>query len=100
MRVLLSRGIAIDGVFAANDLMAVGAMAALEESGHRIAEDVAVVGFDDSLIAQTTRPALTTIRQDIMGLGEAVAELMIQKLAGEETFSRILPTELVVRESA
>ena len=100
MRVLLSRGVAIDGVFAANDLMAVGAMAALEEAGRKIPEDVAVVGFDDSLIAQTTRPALTTIRQDIMGLGEAVAELMIQKLSGEETFSRILPTELIVRDSA
>ena len=90
----------LDGVFACNDVMALGAIAAIEEAGLRVPEDIAVVGFDDSLMAQTSRPSLTSIRQDIVALGEAAAELMIQQLAGDDVESRILPTELVVRESA
>jgi DNA-binding LacI/PurR family transcriptional regulator len=99
-RDLLQENPEIDGIFAANDLMAIGAIAAVEALGKKVPEDVAVVGFDDSVMAVTTRPSLTTIRQDIVGLGEAVAELMIAILKGEEVSPRILPTTLVVRESA
>ena len=90
----------IDGIFAANDLMALGAIRAIEESGRSVPQDVKVVGFDDSVMATNSKPSLTTIRQDIVGLGAAVAELMIASLNGEIVTPRILKTELVIRESA
>ena len=89
----------VDAVFAANDLMALGAMAVIKDKGLRIPEDIAIVGFDDSIVSQTSRPLLTTIRQDISGLGEATAELMIAQLAGTKPKSRLLATELIVRET-
>ena len=97
---LLAEETPIDGVFAANDLMAVGAIAAIEEAGLSVPGDIAVVGFDDSLIAQTSRPSLSSVQQDIVRLGEVVAELMINKLAGQDVDSVILPTTLVTRESS
>jgi DNA-binding LacI/PurR family transcriptional regulator len=90
----------VDGIFAANDVMALGAIAELRDRGKYIPQDVAIVGFDDSLVAQTARPPLTTVKQDIEGLGAAVAELIIQLLNGEEVQPRILPTTLVSRETA
>ena len=51
-------------------------------------------------VAQTARPALTSVRQDIVALGEAAAELMIAQLRGEEVEPRILKSELVIRETA
>jgi len=97
---LLAKHPDIDGVFAANDLMAIGAIAAIQERGKRVPDDIAVVGFDDSLVAQTHRPSITTVRQDIVGLGEAVAETMLAVIHGEKPTPRMLPTELVIRESA
>ena len=90
----------VDGIFASNDLMAMGAITALEAAGKSVPSHVRVVGFDDALIAQTSRPALTTIRQDVVALGEAAATLMIAQLNGQEIEPIILPTELVIRESA
>lgn len=100
MQKLLKSVDGLDAVFACNDVMALGAIAVIEEAGLRVPEDIAVVGFDDSVIAQTSRPSLTSVRQDIVALGEAAAELMIQQINGQEVESRILPTELVIRESA
>jgi DNA-binding LacI/PurR family transcriptional regulator len=88
-----------DGVFVANDLMAVGAIKAIRDAGFGCPEDIKIVGFDDSLLAQTSRPELTTIRQDIVKLGETVANLMINVINGEKPQPIILPTELVIRES-
>ncbi len=100
MKQLLEENPDVDGVFACNDLMALGAIAAIEESGRTVPDDVAVIGFDDSVGSRTSRPALSTIRQDIAALGEAAAELMIAQLNGETVESRIMPVELVIRESA
>jgi DNA-binding LacI/PurR family transcriptional regulator len=65
-----------------------------------VPDDVAVIGFDDSVMARTSRPQLSTVRQDIAALGEAAALLMIAQLSGEPVESRIMPIELVLRESA
>ena len=89
-----------DGVFVANDLMAAGALSAIDEAGFACPTDIRIVGFDDSLVAQTTRPALTTVRQDIVGLGTTAARLMIDLLAGATPDPVILPTELIIRASA
>jgi DNA-binding LacI/PurR family transcriptional regulator len=97
---LLASNPDIDGVFAANDAMALAAIAAIEERGKRVPDDIAVVGFDDTLLSQASRPPLTTVKQDIPGLGAAAAESMLQMLNGQHPDSRILSTELIIRESA
>ena len=97
---LLASNPDIDGVFAANDVMALAAINAIEERGKRVPDDIAVVGFDDTMLSQASRPSLTTVKQDIPGLGEAAAESMMQLLSGQQPDSRILSTELIIRESA
>ncbi|GAA1848533.1 LacI family DNA-binding transcriptional regulator [Myceligenerans crystallogenes] len=90
----------IDGVFAASDNMAAGALRTLREAGRRVPDDVAVVGFDDLEIARHADPALTTISQPIRGLGQEMATMLVRLIAGESPTPIILPTRLVVRGSA
>jgi LacI family transcriptional regulator len=89
-------------VFAASDLMAAGALGAVARAGLRVPEDVAVVGFDDILLAELTQPPLTTLRQDKLGLGAAAAELLVALVEEEDGDAEAvvtLPVELVVRSS-
>lgn len=74
-----------DGIFCANDMMAVGCYEALKELGLRIPEDVAVIGFDDREIAQFMRPPLTTLVLPHYEMGEIAAELLIDKTGGLDT---------------
>lgn len=92
----------VDGVFAANDLMAQGACQVLRERGRRIPDDVAVVGFDDSSVATTCRPPLTTVRQPVEKMAGAMARLLSEHIQGTRTrpASVIFDAELVVRDSA
>jgi DNA-binding LacI/PurR family transcriptional regulator len=90
----------IDGVFAASDNMAAGALRALKEAGRRVPEDVAVVGFDDLEIARRTEPPLTTVSQPIRALGQEMATMLVRLIDGESPTPVILPTHLVVRGSA
>ncbi len=100
MRRILSAGTP-DAVFVASDLMARGALTALRSAGLRVPEDVALVGFDDSSVAVSTEPQLTTMRQPMYAQGEAMAGVLLARLAGEDpAHTTILPTELVVRASA
>lgn len=101
MRQLLADEPDLDAVFVASDLMAHGALTALRESGRTVPEDVAVVGFDDIALASYCEPPLTTVRQPIPEIGRTLARHMLRLLDGEEVeSSTILPTELVIRESA
>ena len=90
-----------DAVFAANDLMAMGAMRAIRDQGLRIPEDIAIVGFDDVPASANTDPPLTTVRQPSHQMGVVAAEILIDVLKHGESYLHrvILPTELVVRES-
>jgi DNA-binding LacI/PurR family transcriptional regulator len=97
---LLAKNPEIDGIFAANDIMAIAAISAIQERGRRVPDDIAVVGFDDSLLSQTHRPAITTVRQDIVGLGAAAAETMIALLQDKTPKLEMLDTEIMIRESA
>ena len=90
----------IDGVFAASDNMAAGAVRTLKAQGRRVPDDVAVVGFDDLEIARHTEPALTTVSQPIRGLGQEMATMLVRLIGGESPTPVILPTRLVVRGSA
>ncbi|ALO12959.1 Putative transcriptional regulator [Streptomyces venezuelae] len=104
MAELLDRRPDVDGVFVANDLMATGALRTLRERGVRVPEDVAVVGFDDmASVIDRTSPALTTIRQDIEGMGRLMVKLLMRLLDGTDgaaPASVITPTSLVRRDSA
>jgi DNA-binding LacI/PurR family transcriptional regulator len=90
-----------DALFVASDLMARGAMEVLATSGARIPGDVAIIGFDDSPVATSANPPLTTVRQPSHEQGEAMTDVLLSRLAGQEPpHVTILPTEIVVRESA
>jgi DNA-binding LacI/PurR family transcriptional regulator len=92
----------IDGVFAANDLMAQGAVLVLRESGHRVPDDVAVIGFDDSSAALSCRPQLTTIRQPVENMAAEMASLLLTALdqPDRRVTSVVFEPTLVVRQSA
>ncbi|MGM7667707.1 LacI family DNA-binding transcriptional regulator [Microbacterium sp. A93] len=95
---LLERG--VNAVFAANDRMAAGAIAAVRRAGLRVPEDVAVAGFDDSGLAATHEPAITTMRQPWEQISSQMVHVLLDVIAGAPPRSVILDTELVVRESA
>ncbi|WP_329297834.1 LacI family transcriptional regulator [Streptomyces sp. NBC_00659] len=99
---LLSEHPDVDGVFAANDLMAQGVCQLLRERGRQVPDDVAVVGFDDSSVAVTCRPPLTTVRQPVEEMAAAMAALLDEHIQGVRTepTSLIFDPELVVRASA
>jgi LacI family transcriptional regulator len=91
-----------DAVFAANDMMAVGCLAALREAGLRVPEDVALAGFDDIPIARYITPALTTIRVPIAALGSAALDTLTKVVdapEGQDSHTVVMPVELVVRRS-
>ncbi|MDH6223095.1 LacI family DNA-binding transcriptional regulator [Streptomyces sp. MJP52] len=90
----------VDGVFAANDNMGVGALRTLRETGRRVPDDVAVVGFDDLAVAQVSDPPLTTVHQPIQALGREMARMLAALVDGQDPTPLILPTRLVVRASA
>ncbi|MEV7867922.1 LacI family DNA-binding transcriptional regulator [Streptomyces sp. NPDC088124] len=106
MAELLDRRPGLDAVFAANDLMAAGALRVLKERGRAVPGDVAVVGFDDmDAVVGTTDPALTTVQQDIEGQGRLMARLLLRGLDRDREGSAtptsvITPTTLVRRDSA
>lgn len=102
MRELLERRPDLDAVFAANDLMATGALAVLRERGFDVPGDVAVVGFDDTeQVAEVAEPPLTTVRQDVEGMGRMMARLLLGTLGSPRTPRAVItPTVLVRRASA
>jgi DNA-binding LacI/PurR family transcriptional regulator len=102
MRSLLTGNPQLDGVFVANDLMAVGALMALREAGRRVPADVAIVGFDDSSAAIAAAPALTTVRHPLEDMAAEAARLLLARIEdpGMRVSSVIYEPTLVLRESA
>jgi DNA-binding LacI/PurR family transcriptional regulator len=91
----------LDGLFVASDLMATAALRVLSQRGRRVPDDVAVVGFDDSVLATTTNPQLTTVHQPVEQLGARLAEIIVAKIGGADlTSPEIFNTELIIRGSA
>ncbi|CAQ01799.1 LacI family transcriptional regulator [Clavibacter sepedonicus] len=86
-------------IFAGNDLMALGALAALAELGLSVPDDVSLVGFDDIAGADHFIPALTTVRQDFETLGSTAMETLLSTMSGQEPVRRQIPPTLVVRKS-
>ena len=101
MRALLKREPDLDAVFAASDMMAIGAMAVLKESGRRIPDDVAVIGFDDVEVGRHTDPMLTTIHQPIAEQARLLVEMLVTQIRTgvAAPIPAVLPTTLVERQS-
>ncbi|MHB8060750.1 MAG: substrate-binding domain-containing protein [Gaiellaceae bacterium] len=91
-----------DAIFCASDVMAIGALCAIEEAGLRVPEDVALVGFDDSDLARLITPSLTSVRQDVIGLGTTAIEVLLRIVEepGAPLPAPVLPVELEIRESS
>jgi DNA-binding LacI/PurR family transcriptional regulator len=102
MREWVAGGVPFDGLFAASDLMAIGAMRAMREAGLQPGNDVTVVGYDDSPAAASHSPGLTSVRQDWTAGGQLLAATLLSELDPARypaPESRILPTEITVRDS-
>jgi LacI family transcriptional regulator len=100
MKELLTLAEPPTAVFAASDVVALGAMSAIHGTGMSIPDDLAVVGFDDIFLAAHAYPPLTTVRVPAYGLGWTSAEVLLAVVEGDEDASSVtLETELVVRES-
>ncbi|MBZ6134687.1 LacI family DNA-binding transcriptional regulator [Streptomyces olivaceus] len=99
---LISRRPELDAVFAASDALAAGALDALRAAGRRVPRDVAVIGFDDVHPARPTDPPLTTVRQPLGEIGRTMVRLLLEEMEDSPAGRRsvVLPTELVVRDSA
>ena len=96
---MIGRGLAFDGIVAASDLIALGAIRSLQRAGRRVPEDVSVVGYDDVPFARYSRPALTTISQDTARAGRLLVSKLLDTGGEGEMRSERLATELIVRES-
>src|SRR5690625_101566 len=86
-------------VFAVSDLLAIGALKEIHSNGLRVPEDIAVVGFDKIDFSNMTHPTLTTIAQPMYKMGTIAAQMLMDKIKGEEVESVILDHELVIRGS-
>lgn len=102
MHNLLQRGDPPSAVFAANDLMAMGAMMAIREAGLSVPDDIAIVGFDDIPAAKLVYPALTTVAQFQHELGQRASEMLMERLNGyveDRGRSVEMPFQVIERDS-
>ena len=98
-RALFASGRPFDAIFAASDLIAIGAMRALTEAGLRLPHDVAIIGFDDIPAANLTSPTLTTVMQDMKSAGELLVDALLRRLDDLPVERAVLPTRLIKRQS-
>lgn len=99
MRRLLAEGPPVDAVFAVNDVMAVGAMAAARDAGVRVGADVGVAGFDDIVTLRDVTPGLSTVRLPLTELGRRATELALSAVPGADVRVVEVDGEVVLRDS-
>jgi DNA-binding LacI/PurR family transcriptional regulator len=97
---LIRRKVKFDAIFAASDLIAIGAMRALEENGLEIPVDIAIVGFDDIPAASLAHPPLSTVQQDYRRAGEVLVDALLKQIRNEKADTAALPARLIVRKSS
>ncbi|WP_329741997.1 LacI family DNA-binding transcriptional regulator [Dyella sp. A6] len=100
MTTLLARHVEFDAVFAASDLIAIGALRAMGAQGVSVPGDVALVGFDDIPASGFVNPSLTTVHQDTKQAGEVLVDNLLRLIRGQPAESTVLPVKLVVRQSS
>ncbi len=96
----LDTNAAPDGIVAASDVIAMSALRVLADKGQRVPQDVAVVGYDDVVVAMHMSPPLTTIRQDVARGAGLLVDLLFQRMAGKDVASVMMEPQLIVRGSA
>lgn len=96
---ILSNGLEFDGIFAASDMVALGAMKALKERYINVPGDVSLVGFDDISMAELFHPALTTIAQNTREAAHLMVRNLMQRLAGKTVKSEMMDIQLIERNS-
>ncbi len=96
----IASGASFDAVFAFSDVIALAALGALREAGRSVPDDVALVGFDDIMLARYGAPPLTTIRQDLEQGARVMVDLLFRRMAGEDAPSAMAPVQLIVRGSS
>jgi LacI family transcriptional regulator len=100
-RQLIEKKRPFTALFAYNDISAIGAIRAFQESGFRVPQDISVVGFDDIPAAAFHYPSLTTVRQPLHKMGEIAVEILIARIDGQKEWPREISVqpEIVQRES-
>lgn len=101
-KILMSLPEPPDGIFAVNDLTAAGALYALKKLKYRVPEDVGIVGFTDGMVSTLTDPTLTTIEQHGFEMGQIATKMLLRRINSYddyETVTRIIKTNLIIRES-
>ena len=100
-RHIMKTGIDVSGIWAQNDLMAIGAMSELSRSGVRIPDDISILGMDDSPITQYCYPRLTTLRQPIQQMAIKTVEILLdlRDRKNVEKIDAVFSPELIIRES-
>jgi len=96
---MLRRGLDFDGIVAASDLIALGAVRALLHAGKGVPSDVSVIGFDNVPFSRYSRPALSTIAQDTMKAGRLMVSKLLDSSGDRAGRSERIPTDLIVRET-
>ncbi|WP_409425566.1 LacI family DNA-binding transcriptional regulator [Pseudoalteromonas sp. RW-H-Ap-1] len=99
-RSLIANNIKFNALFAASDLIAIGAIRALKEANINVPKDVAVIGFDNISIASYINPPLTTIEQNTTIAGQMLVENLLKLIRGEQVQSTLLPPRLIARGSS
>ena len=95
----VSAALQVDAIVAASDLIAIGALRALQERAIDVPGTVSIIGFDDIPAAVLANPPLTTVMQDTRLAGEALVDSLLRSVHGEPAENKVLPTRLVVRRS-
>ena len=96
---LIARRVEVDGIVAASDMIALGAIRSLLRAGRAVPGDVSVIGYDDVQFARYSHPALTTIAQDTAKAGRLLVSKLLSSGGDEDIPSERVPTDLIVRES-
>lgn len=89
-----------DAIFGVNDHVCIGAMSVIRERNIKIPQDIALIGFDDSPIAQYLFPPLSSVQRQSRAIGLTASDLLLSQLNNKLLSSRVLPTKLIIRESS
>lgn len=98
-KALLQNNPGVDAIVCASDLIAVGVLQAVQDKGLNVPQDLAVVGYDNIQVSRFTNPGLTTVKQNTKLAGEALVANLLKLINGEEAESKLMPVELVIRQS-
>ncbi|WMN59786.1 LacI family DNA-binding transcriptional regulator [Pseudoalteromonas xiamenensis] len=98
-RSLIANNVKFNALFAASDLIAIGAIKALQEAGINVPKEVSVIGFDNISAASYVSPALTTVQQNTTLAGQMIVANLLNLIRGEAVESTLLPPKLIVRSS-